>query len=218
MASRPPNAATSLASLQRAASPCRSPVPRRRRCDVEKNTGSMWSKSFSSLHALHQHRAHHAAPTDNPTRMIVPIEFRCAAFPSRQARPDASPPPVSRFSPGKRRDHRVAHRPRADRPARRAARCRAVRKPCGEHARAPRASMRSATSARAKVWRNIIATDRIVASGFAMSLPAMSGARAVDRLVESLAVRIERRRRQHADRAGRASTPRRTGCRRTCCR
>ena len=33
-----------------------------------------------------------------------------------------------------------------------------------------------ATSARANVYRNIIASDRIVASGFALSCPAMSGA------------------------------------------
>ena len=69
----------------------------------------------------------------------------------------------------------IAHRAGADRAAARLRRCPPVRKPCASTARTAR-STRSAASARPKEWRSIIATDRIAASGLAMSLPAMSGA------------------------------------------
>ena len=186
MASRPSNAARIVRVAQRAGRlPIAGPVPPAR--DVEKNTGSIWSKSrSSSIRCTSTDPTMPRQPTI-PTRIVrFPIRVIAVASNSLWVRlqPDAlsSKAEALPASAGHPRFRSFSAATTASPIARvpivalaRPARCRRCAGPAPAP-RAPRASMRSATSARANVWRNIIATDRIVASGLALSWPAMSGA------------------------------------------
>ena len=55
----------SFASFDGRGVACRCPGPCRRACEVEKNTGLEMVEVALLAHALHEDRAHHAAPTDD---------------------------------------------------------------------------------------------------------------------------------------------------------
>ena len=140
--------------------------------------------------------------------------------PRASGRRQAAAPAESRSSAHDRLGHpdrpdaACSARPRPGRAAR--------GRPSGTRRRARRAtaaSTASAASARPSDQRRSIAAERIVPIGFARSRPAMSGRRAVDRLVQAVQAvrrppRPDRRRRQHPQAARPAPTPRRRGCRR----
>ena len=96
---------------------------------------------------------------------------------------------------------RVAHLARADLRACLRTRCRPCAGPTASTA-CTADSMRSAASGWLREKRSIMAADRIVASGLATPLPAMSGALPWLGSYRPLLLRVQRGRRQHADRAG----------------
>ena len=184
----------------------RSPAPCRRRCDVLKNTGSISVEVALLAHALHQHRTDHAAPTDESDSHRAPLT-RYSIVRLLPRRLDRSA--ATTASP-------IARVPTTVSPA---AAMSAVRKP--SPARRAHGLPRSAR-ATLGLGRTCSGTssrrDRIVASGFARCpcprcrAPSRGSARRGPcrsrRATPTAACRSSRR----------ASPPRRTGCRRTCCR
>ena len=185
---------------------------RRRRCDVVKNTGSISVEIALGAHALHQHGAHHAAPADESYVLHDRLSFRCGRFvgsaealtarSSSLERLRPPPSPISRWC-------RSSSCLRGD-----VAPCAGPRRaPC-----APPLSMRAATSARAERVAEHHRHRQDLRQRIGHALAGDVGRRAVDRLVEALAV-ARRARPTAACRSSRsASRPRRRGCRRTCCR
>src|SRR5690606_24769771 len=111
-------------------------------------------------HALHQHGTDHSAP---PNHRYLQHDF--TPWSRRRHAPASSYSAASTASP-------ISFVPTVRLPG---SAMSAVRKPCASTLRTAR-SMRCAPASWPKVWRSSIADDRIVASGFATSRPAMSGA------------------------------------------
>ena len=148
-------------------------------------------------HVAGQHRAALAVELDRPRRASASVAIGTARRPGSRARASTSSSVASRACPSRRSPptrwprcamaasrraeggaHALAHRAAAERrrAARRGAAGRAVRAPASSTARHRRRAPRGRGRGASRECSSSIATERIAASGFATSCPAMSGA------------------------------------------